>query len=74
MGFSRQSFWSGLPFPSPGVKAVIGPQREALEMLFTSPGVGFGSYFCPFVEHFYKIMSGLCHLLKENSPSYHGEV
>lgn len=43
-------------------------------MLFTSPGVAFGSYFCPLVEHFCKIMSGLCHLLKANSSSYRGEV
>ena len=36
-------------------------------MLFTSPGIAFGSYFYPSVEHFYKMVSGLCHLLKANS-------
>jgi len=30
MGFSRQEYWNGLPFPSPGIKPGIKPQSPAL--------------------------------------------
>ena len=36
MGFSRQEYWSGLPFPSPGdlLNPVIGPGSPALQADF----------------------------------------
>jgi len=53
MGFSRQEYWSGLPFPSsgdlpnPGIKPAS-PAWQADSLLFEPPGlnVNFKSVFC----------------------------
>ena len=36
MGFSRQEYWSGLPFPSPreDVNNTVSPRQEALYRIF----------------------------------------
>ena len=36
MGFSKQEYWSGLPFPSPGVLPEISPSN--LQAQVVSPG------------------------------------
>jgi len=43
MGFSRQEYWSGLPFPSPGDLPDLGielrpPRSQADSLLFEPPG------------------------------------
>ena len=35
MGFSRQEYWSGLPFPSPGIKLIINNKDELMWINFT---------------------------------------
>ena len=41
MGFSRQEYWSGLPFPSPGdfPNPGIQPRAPALQALLSEPPV-----------------------------------
>jgi len=36
MGFSRQEYWSGLPFPSPG--DILNPEIKAASTLLHAPG------------------------------------
>ena len=55
MGFSRQEYWSGLPFPSPGdlPNSGIGPRSPALQTDALSsepPTSGKGSHFISFVH------------------------
>ena len=50
MGFSRQEYWSGLPFPSPGDRPDPGikPRSPALEvdaLLSEPPGKSFWQYW-----------------------------
>ena len=40
MGFSKQEYWSGLPFPSPGIFLTQGPHAR----LFMSPAVAGGFF------------------------------
>ena len=40
MGFSRQEYWSGLPFPSPGDR----PNPEVKSMSLTSPALAAGFF------------------------------
>ena len=40
MGFSRQEYWSGLPFPSPGDLSDLGTELESLR----SPGMASGFF------------------------------
>ena len=46
MGFSRQEYWSGLPFPSPGdpPNPGIEPQSPALQVLYCIAGRFFTSW------------------------------
>ena len=41
MGFSRQEYWSGLPFPSPGIKYEVSEMSEVKSLshvqLFVTP-------------------------------------
>ena len=62
MGFSRQEFWSGLPFPSPGDLPNPGiepgsPALEADALTSESPGkpyyVEVCSFYACFLESFY---------------------
>ena len=41
MGFSRQEYWSGLPFPSPGDLPDLGiePESPTLQVDFLLPGL-----------------------------------
>ena len=51
MGFSRQEYWSGLPFPSPGDLLEPGMEPESLELQADalpseSPGKPIRTYTC----------------------------
>ena len=37
MGFSRQEYWSGLPFPSPGDLSCVQPASPKLQVDFILP-------------------------------------
>ena len=50
MGFSRQEYWSGLPFPSPGDLPNPGiepgsPALQADSLLTEQQGLSFGSFW-----------------------------
>ena len=52
MGFSRQEYWSGLPFPSPGEKSVLQVLIKTSDIPFLP---GTWRNVCP---HFLKIRHG----------------
>ena len=47
--FSRQEYWSGLSFPSPGSGMYMSSSILALEFFFKSKRVGFCVFFFPFI-------------------------
>ena len=52
MGFSRQKFWSGLPFPSPGHL----PDSRTEPASFMSPALADGFFFF-FFNHYHHLGS-----------------
>ena len=55
MGFSRQEYWSGLPFPSPGDLPdpriePVSPALEADALTFEPPGKHLVSKSCPILS------------------------
>ena len=62
MEFSRQEYWSGLPFPSPGVLPDPGSKLESLALA--------GRFF--FIFLFFLICGEFCHTLKSLPLSHQG--
>ena len=49
MGFSRQEYWSGLPFPSPGVISFIPGGMTPVESIVGAVAAGGGLYLLGWV-------------------------